>query len=106
MEAYRSLYEQILNVNSDSEASLYADSQSANSLPEKIAYGSYRMMFAKDFSKKIEAKFGRAGSKLPAFDSKVLTCELRVLDFNLRATKIEQTGKPAQRFACFPLGES
>ena len=71
MQKYQDLYNEILNVDADSEASLYESSQSSNTLPHRIGYGNYRKTFAQDFCKKIESKFGKDGKKLANMDSKV-----------------------------------
>ncbi len=74
MEAYRDLYDQILNIDAQSEDSLYQVSQFQNSQPDKVPYGNYRRMFARDFCRKIEAKFGKDGKKLAELDVKVCCC--------------------------------
>ena len=71
MQKYQALYNEILNVDADSEASLYDSSQSSNTLPHRIGYGNYRKVFAQDFCKKIEAEFGKDGKELANMDSKV-----------------------------------
>ena len=71
LNKYKELYDEILNINAESEASLYQSSQSSNTLPDRIGYGNYRKIFAEVFCKKIEAKFGKDGIKLPSMDSKV-----------------------------------
>ena len=71
LKKYQELYNEILNTSAESEASLYQSSQSSNTLPERIGYGNYRKIFAEGYCKKIEAKFGRDGKKLPDMDSKV-----------------------------------
>ena len=71
MQKYKDLYNEILNADADSEASLYESSQTSNTLPQRIGYGKYRKMFAQDFCKEIESKFGKDGKKLSDMDSKV-----------------------------------
>ena len=71
IDAYREINNRIINVDSESEASLYESSQATGTMPERIGHGKFRRDFAKIYTKKFEADFGRNGSKFRGMTPKV-----------------------------------